>query len=184
MPTFSSSCYLPPSPEFPALPPYSYVERNAQLLGTFCPSASEQLEYQSPNVCIHTCVFLCVCPLYACQDIISLQLLLLSVHSRSLCLHMSEWATVEGASPYASAMVRAGVLIGPLIEAICFFWRDPYIAKCIFQSMQPPRRIFSVTCCCAHVTLCNHASVWSHINSGAQCISLLWWTWGIKCIKS
>lgn len=82
----------------------------------------------SISLCVHpyVCACVCVCPSYTRQDINSLQLFLLSVHSRSLCLH--KWDLLvrqlrarvhvyQCISASVLAFVGASVLIVP----ICFF---------------------------------------------------------------
>lgn len=102
--------------------------------------------------CSSFCVCVCVHPEHP-QDINSLQLFLLSIHSRSLCLHKFAYVTVDGACMCISASVPACVGASVLIVPICFLWMST-VALCASCRTCDHTNIFLVSPVSKHLCYC------------------------------
>lgn len=155
----------PPPRSFPPSLPRPYVKRNPQLLGTFCPSASEQLEYQSPDVCIH----MCVCFLWAhpmCAKILIACSCFLWVYTAGLCVCISRIFLCDSwGSMYAcigvSVLACAGAII--LIVPICFLWRNT-VALCVSFCLCNHEGLFIDSPVSKHLCYCVQSCKCTHVD--------------------
>lgn len=138
-PCLASSSGSTQSPPAPPCTHSSYIYRNTQLLGTFCP-----LLPSSWSINLQMCSSSCVHPSYAPRDINSLQLFLLRVHSRPLCLH-NQGLFVWQLMVHSHALVHQCWCMC-INSHHLFLLKEHWGSLCKFQCMQDDRCIFSITC--------------------------------------